>query len=162
METHISTMQRIEKNIEVNARLSVVYNQWTQFESFPHFMEGVKSVRQLDAQHLAWKAEILGQEVEWKAEITEQTPDERISWRSTSGHANTGTVSFAATDTNTTRVSLVIEYEPQGAAEKIADALGILSFRIGGDLKRFKQFIEARGSATGGWRGSIPQPAEVG
>ena len=161
METHISTMQRIEKNIEVNARLSVVYNQWTQFESFPHFMEGVKSVRQLDEQHLAWKAEILGQEVEWKAEITEQTPDERISWRSTSGHTNTGTVSFAATDTKTTRVSLVIEYEPQGAAEKIADALGILSFRIGGDLKRFKQFIEARGSATGGWRGSIPQPAEV-
>ncbi len=161
METHISTMQRIEKDIEVNARLSVVYNQWTQFESFPQFMEGIKSVRQIDEQHLAWKAEILGQEVEWEAEITEQTPDERISWRSTSGHANTGTVSFAATDTNTTRVSLVIEYEPQGAAEKIADALGILSFRIGGDLKRFKQFIEANGTSTGGWRGRIPQPVEA-
>lgn len=161
METNTIPMQRIEKDIEVKARLSVVYNQWTQFESFPQFMEGVKSVHQLDESHLAWKAEILGQEIEWEAEIIEQVPDQRIAWRSTSGHPNAGTVSFTAIDVDTTKVSLVIEYEPQGAAEKLADALGIVSFRIGGDLKRFKQFIEDRGAASGAWRGSIPQPDEA-
>ena len=161
METNIIPMQRIEKDIDVNARLSVVYNQWTQFESFPQFMEGVKSVHQLDESHLAWKAEILGQEIEWEAEITEQIPDERISWRSTSGHANTGTVSFLSTGVGTTKVSLVVEYEPQGTAEKLVDALGIVSFRIGGDLKRFKQFIEDQGAATGGWRGTLPEAPQT-
>ena len=156
MEATIITMQRIKKDIDVNASLRAVYNQWTQFEEFSHFMEGIKSVRQHDERHLAWKAEILGQAVEWEAEITEQIPDKRISWRSTSGHPNTGTVSFTAIDPGTTKVSLVVEYEPQGAAEKIADALGAVSLRIGGDLKRFKKFIEDRGTATGGWRGSIP------
>ena len=157
METNIIPMQRIEKDIEVNARLSVVYNQWTQFETFPQFMEGVRSVRQLDASHLAWKAEILGQEVQWEAEITEQIPDKRIAWRSTSGHVNTGTVSFISESENTTVVSLVIEYAPEGTAEKLADAFGIVSLRIGGDLKRFKQFIEEQGAATGAWRGTLPE-----
>lgn len=160
METQLIPMHRIEKDIEVNARLSVVYNQWTQFESFPQFMEGVKSVHQLDESHLAWKAEILGQEIDWDAEIIEQIPDERISWRSTSGRPNAGTVSFIAIDVDTTKVSLVIEYEPQGTAEKLGDALGIVSFRVGGDLKRFKHFIEDRGAATGGWRGTLPQPEQ--
>ena len=157
METNIIPMQRIEKDIEVNARLSVVYNQWTQFETFPQFMEGVRSVRQLDASHLAWKAEILGQEVQWEAEITEQIPDKRIAWRSTSGHVNTGTVSFISESENTTVVSLVIEYATEGTAEKLADAFGIVSLRVGGDLKRFKQFIEKQGAATGGWRGTLPE-----
>ncbi len=161
METNIIPMQRIEKDIEVNARLSVVYNQWTQFELFPQFMEGVKSVHQLDESHLAWKAEILGQVIEWEAVITEQIPDERIAWRSTSGHANTGTVSFLSTGVDTTKVSLVVEYEPQGTAEKLADALGIVSFRVGGDLKRFKQFIEDHGAATGAWRGTLPEPGQT-
>ncbi len=157
METNTNTMHRIEKDIEVKARRSVVYNQWTQFESFPQFMEGVKSVHQLDESHLEWKAVILGQEIEWEAEIIEQIPDERISWRSTSGRPNAGTVRFIPIDVDTTKVSLVIEYEPQSATEKLGDALGIVSFRVGGDLKRFKQFIEDRGAATGGWRGTLPE-----
>ena len=161
MEANINTMHRIEKDIEVTAPLRVVYNQWTQFESFPQFMEGVKAVYQLDEAHLAWKAKILGQEVEWNAEITEQIPDQRITWRSTSGHTNNGTVSFLALDEHTTKVALVIEYAPEGAAEKSADALGILSFRIAEDLRRFKEFIEARGEATGGWRGSLPETQPV-
>lgn len=148
-------MERIEKSIEVKAPLSAVYNQWTQFEQFPQFMEGVKSVQQLDDKRLAWKAEILGQEIDWIAEIYEQIPDERIAWRSTSGHPNSGTVYFSSVDAGTTKVTLVIEYEPQGAAEKIADALGALSLRISGDLRRFRQLMEERGSASGGWRGEI-------
>ncbi|HZJ16963.1 MAG TPA: SRPBCC family protein [Chthoniobacteraceae bacterium] len=148
-------MQRIEKDIEVNEPLSTVYNQWTQFESFPHFMEGVKSVRQLDDRHLAWRAEILGREVDWEAEIIEQVPDECIAWRCTSGHPNMGAVYFEPLGPDRTKVTLVLEYEPLGAAEKIADALGALSIRVEGDLRRFKKFIEERGAETGAWRGEI-------
>lgn len=148
-------MERIEKNIEVNAPLSAVYNQWTQFEEFPRFMEGVKSVRQLDDQHLAWHAEVMGHDVEWTAEIAEQIPDQRIAWRSTSGRPNSGAVYFSPIDADRTKITLVMEYEPLGAAEKIADALGALSLRVEGDLRRFKKFIEERGTATGGWRGEI-------
>ena len=148
-------MQRIEKDIEVNMPLSTVYNQWTQFESFPHFMEGVKSVRQLDDRHLAWRAEILGREVDWKAEIIEQVPDECIAWRCTSGHPNMGAVYFEPLGPDRTKVTLVLEYEPLGAAERIADALGALSLRVEGDLRRFKKFIEERGAETGAWRGEL-------
>ena len=155
------TIERIEKAIVVNARLSVVYNQWTQFEQFPDFMRGVKSVVQLDDRHLAWRAMILGQEVGWDAEITEQVPDQRISWRSTSGHPNKGSVYFTSLNTETTNMTLTIEYETRGLLEKIADALGALSFRITGDLRRFRKFIEKRGVATGAWRGSIPIPSVV-
>ena len=148
-------MQRIEKDIEVNEPLSTVYNQWTQFESFPQFMEGVKSVRQLDDRHLAWCAEILGREVGWTAEIIEQVPDECIAWRCTSGHPNMGAVYFEPLGPDRTKVTLVLEYKPLGAAEKIADALGALSLRVEGDLRRFKKFIEERGAETGAWRGEI-------
>ena len=148
-------MQRIEKDIEVKLPVRTVYNQWTQFESFPHFMEGVKSVQQLDDRHLAWKAEILGREVEWTAEIIEQAPDECISWRCTSGHPNMGAVYFEPLGPDQTKVTLVLEYEPLGATEKIADALGALSLRVEGDLRRFKKFIEERGAETGAWRGEI-------
>jgi hypothetical protein len=155
------SIERIGKAIEVNARLSVVYNQWTQFEEFPKFMEGVKSVKQLDDKRLAWRAEILGQEVEWEAEITEQVPDQRISWRSTSGRSNTGTVYFSPMTTEKTRVMLAIEYEPLGAAERIANTLGVLSFRIARDMRRFRRFVEERGAATGAWRGYIPLAADI-
>jgi uncharacterized membrane protein len=148
-------MQRIQKEIKVNAPLSAVYNQWTQFEEFPRFMEGVRSVRQLDDRHLSWDAEIWGQEVKWDAEIFEQVPDQRIAWRSTSGHPNTGAVYFVATGPSETRVTLVMEYEPLGAAERVADAFGALSLRVEGDLKRFKEFMEERGAPTGAWRGEI-------
>lgn len=155
------TIERIEKAIQVNARLSVVYNQWTQFEEFPNFMEGVKSVVQLNDRVLAWRAEILGQEVGWEAEITRQVPDQQISWRSTSGRPNKGTIHFKSVNTETTNMTLLIEYETRGLLEKIADALGALSFRIAGDLRRFRKFIEQRGAATGAWRGIIPIPAVI-
>jgi uncharacterized membrane protein len=148
-------MQRIEKHHEIDAPLSVVYNQWTQFESFPEFMEGVKEVRQLDERRLFWRAEIFGQEIEWEAEIYEQIPDKRIAWRSTRGHPNAGAVYFEALDANRTKITLAIEYEPLGAAEKIAAMLGVLSLRVEGDLKRFEEFIEKRQQETGAWRGEI-------
>ena len=74
-------MERVEKIIEVNRPLSTVYNQWTQFEEFPFFMDGVKEVRQIDDTHLYWRAQVWGKEKEWEAEITEQEPDRRISWK---------------------------------------------------------------------------------
>ena len=148
-------METIEKSIEVNAPLRQVYNQWTQFEEFPKFMEGVETVRQLDDQRLFWRAEIWGKTEEWEAEIYEQIPDQRIAWRSVSGVPNAGAVSFESIDPNTTRVTLTINYEPQGALEKIGDALGVVSARVEGDLKRFRDFIEERGRATGAWRGEI-------
>lgn len=149
-------MERIEKSIEVNAPLREVYNQWTQFEDFPRFMEGVEEVRQVDDKHLHWRAQIWGKEAEWDAEIYEQFVDRRIAWQSTSGHPNTGAVSFTEVGPERTRVNLVIEYEPLGAAEKMADFFGVVSSRVEGDLRRFRDFIEERGAATGAWRGQIP------
>jgi uncharacterized membrane protein len=148
-------MEHIEKSIDVQAPLSTVYNQWTQFEEFPKFMEGVQEVRQLDNKRLHWRAKIGGKEKEWDSEIFEQTPDERIAWRSTSGAMNSGQVSFQSLGPNQTRVNLKINYDPTGVMENIADALGVVSVRVEGDLKRFKQFVEDRHSETGSWRGEI-------
>jgi uncharacterized membrane protein len=148
-------MERIEKEIEVKAPIRAVYNQWTQFEEFPHFMEGVKEVRQLDDKRLHWRAEILGQSIEWDATIDEQIPEERIAWRSTTGHPNAGAVYFTPTGPDSTRIKLVISYQLLGAAEKIADALGAASLRVEGDLRRFRKFIEERQVETGAWRGEI-------
>lgn len=148
-------MAGIEKSIEVQAPISVVYNQWTQFEEFPRFMEGVKEVRQLDAKRLHWCAEIAGQKAEWDSEITQQIPDERIGWQSTSGTINAGSVSFRPLDAGQTLVTLRLEYDPEGFAQNVGDVLGFVSARISGDLKRFKEFIESRGTETGAWRGEI-------
>ena len=148
-------METIEKSIEVEQPIKAVYNQWTQFEEFPVFMDGVKEVRQLDDQHLHWKAEIAGKIKEWDAEIFEQVPDQRIGWRSTSGSVNAGTVDFVPVDAGKTRVVLSMNYEPEGVAEKIGDSLGMVSAKIAGDLRRFKQFIESRGQPSGAWRGEI-------
>ncbi len=149
-------MERIEKSIEVLCPVRTVYNQWTQFEDFPRFMAGVKEIRQLDDTHLHWRAEIWGKEKEWDAEITEQVPDQKISWRSTSGDApNGGTVRFEPLAADRTRVKLTMEYVPQGALEKVADALGVLSKRVQNTVEDFKQFIEKRGAETGGWRGEV-------
>jgi uncharacterized membrane protein len=148
-------MERIEKSIEVNAPLSSVYNQWTQFEEFPQFMDGVQEVRQLEDNRLFWRAEIAGKTTEWEAEIYEQIPDTRIAWRSTSGAPNAGAVSFQIVDAATTKVSLVVDYQPLGVVEKVGDALGLVSGRVEGDLRRFKSFIEGRGVETGAWRGEI-------
>jgi uncharacterized membrane protein len=150
-------MASIEKSIDVQVPVSVAYNQWTQFEEFPRFMEGVKSVKQLDDKRLHWVAEIGGAQEEWDAEITEQTPDQRVAWTNTSGARNAGTVDFHHLDDMSTRVTLMMDYEPRGMKESVGSALGFVTRRVDGDLERFKEFIEARGRETGGWRGEIPQ-----
>jgi len=148
-------MATIEKSIEVNAPLSATYNQWTQFEEFPQFMQNVEQVQQLDDKRLHWKAKIGGKTKEWDAEIIEQIPDQRIAWRSIGGAPNAGALNFTAIEPNSTRVTLRLDYEPEGAMEKAGDALGILSQHVEGDLKRFKEFIESRQAETGAWRGEI-------
>ncbi|RNL80205.1 SRPBCC family protein [Nocardioides marmorisolisilvae] len=153
-------MSTIEKAIDVEVPVRTAYDQWTQFESFPKFMEGVEQVRQLDDTHVHWKAEIDGITREWDAEIIDQTPDERVTWRSTDGTTNQGTVSFTP-EAPGTRVTLRLEFEPEGIIEKAGDVLGIVERRAEGDLKRFKSFIESRGVESGGWRGEVA-PGEVG
>jgi uncharacterized membrane protein len=148
-------MQTVEKTIEVDAPISTVYNQWTQFEEFPRFMEGVREVRQISDTRLHWRAEIAGKEKEWDAEIFEQVPDRVIAWRSTSGEENAGAVHFEPLPGGGTRIRLAISYDPKGVVEKLGDALGVLSLRVQGDLNRFKEFLEARGTETGGWRGKV-------
>jgi uncharacterized membrane protein len=150
-------MSTIEQSIEIQAPVSTVYNQWTQFEEFPRFMEGVQEVRQLDDKRLRWRAEVGGRTKEWEAEITEQIPDERVAWRSRVGDANAGVVTFHRIDPSRTRVMLQLEYAPEGAIEKAGDAVGVVSARVKGDLERFKEFIESRGAETGAWRGEIPR-----
>jgi uncharacterized membrane protein len=148
-------MAHVEEKIEVNVPVRTAYDQWTQFEDFPQFMEGVKEVRQLDDKRLSWRAEIAGKDEEWDAEITEQTPDDVIAWHSTSGAQNSGRVSFESLGNDRTRINLRIEYEPRDALEKAGGALGVVQRRVHGDLERFKEFIESRGSETGAWRGEI-------
>ena len=148
-------MDHVEKCIEVDAPLSMVYNQWTQFEEFPRFMEGVEKVNQLDEKRLRWRAEVAGKVLEWDAEIFEQIPDRRVAWRSTTGALNTGMVNFESLGPNRTKIWLKLNYKPEGAMEKIGSALGVISQRVEGDLERFKEFIESRGSETGAWRGHI-------
>jgi uncharacterized membrane protein len=150
----------IRETIEVGVPLSTAYNQWTQFEEFPRFMEGVESVRQVDDTRLLWKADIGGKTVEWQAKITEQVPDMRVAWRSVSGARNAGAVTFDRVDQQRTRITLELEYEPEGLVENVGDFLGVVSHRAKGDLERFKTFIEKRGHETGAWRGRIPSPGD--
>jgi uncharacterized membrane protein len=148
-------MAHVEEKIEVSVPVRTAYNQWTQFEEFPRFMEGVKEVKQLDDKRLFWHAEIGGKEEKWEAEITEQEPDRIVAWRSTSGAPNGGRVTFQPQGSDRTQVTVRMEYEAQGAVEKAGDALGVVDRRVKGDLKRFKEFIESRGTETGAWRGEI-------
>lgn len=148
-------MQHVEKHIEVNVPIRTAYDQWTQFEEFPRFMEGVESVKQIDPKTLHWKAEIAGKKEEWDAVIETQEPDNRIAWHSTSGAKNSGAVSFQSLGPNKTRVLLDMGYDPEGIVENVGSRLGLVGARIEGDLKRFKEFIEQRGTETGAWRGKI-------
>ncbi len=148
-------MAKIEKDIVVDVPVKVAYDQWTQFESFPEFMDGVKEVVQLDEKRLRWTAEIAGKDQEWEAEITDQVPDRHIAWRSVTGAPNAGSVTFQPADEGKTKVALELMYEPRDAAEKIGDVLGFLERQVSGDLDRFKRFVESRGAATGAWRGEI-------
>ena len=154
-------MSTIEESIDVQVPVSTAYNQWTQFEEFPRFMEGVEEVRQLADTQLYWVAEIAGKRQEWEAKVTEQTPDQRIAWTSTTGAKNAGVVTFHRIDDETTRIMLQLEYEPEGAVEKVGDLLGAVKLRAKGDLERFKEFIESRGAETGAWRGEIKEGTTV-
>ncbi len=148
-------MSKIESSIDVEVPVRVAYDQWTQFEEFPRFMEGVERVTQLDDTRLHWVAEIAGAKREWDAEIVDQQPDQRIAWRSIDGAGNGGIVTFQPTGETATRVNLQMEFEPEGLAETIGDKLGFVSKQAEGDLKRFKSFVEQRGSETGAWRGAV-------
>jgi uncharacterized membrane protein len=151
-------MATIEKSIEVNLPAQTAYNQWTQFEEFPRFMEGVESVQQLDDRHLHWRAKIGGNVEEWDAEITEQIPDKRIAWQSTSGTRNAGVVTFHRIADDRSRVMLQLEYQPETWTESLGDLLGFVTRRVSGDLERFKDFVEHRRYPTGAWRGTIDSP----
>lgn len=148
-------MERIEKSFEMSVPVRAAYNQWTQFEEFPRFMDGVEEVVQTDDTHLHWRVSVAGKEKEWDAEIIEQVPDRVISWRSTSGAPNAGEVRFEALAQDRTRMLLAMEYEPETAVEKIGDALGVLSTKVEKTVNEFKKFLEQRGRETGGWRGEV-------
>jgi ribosome-associated protein YbcJ (S4-like RNA binding protein)/carbon monoxide dehydrogenase subunit G len=155
-------MSTIEQSIEVAVPVRAAYNQWTQFEEFPRFMEGVEEVRQLDDTHLHWRTKVGGREQEFDAQITEQRPDERIAWTATQGVEQAGVVTFHRVDDGRTKVMLQLDAEPEGAVEKVGDALGVLKRRVKGDLERFKELIEARGAESGAWRGEVDQSATRG
>ena len=148
-------MSTIEKSIEVELPVTTVYNQWTQFEEFPMFMEGVEQVEQLDDTRLHWAAKIAGVRREWDAEIVEQVPDQVIAWRSIDGTGNAGAVTFQSVGPDKTRVNLQLEVEPEGATEKAGEKLGFVSKQAEGDLERFKEMIEERGVESGAWRGQV-------
>ena len=148
-------MPRFEDSIEVDVPVRTAYDQWTQFESFPQFMEGVESVVQQDDRTMRWTADIAGQRKTWTAQITDQTPDVRVAWKSTDGSENAGAVLFEPFGDGRTRITLKLDADPEGVVETVGANLGFLERRVKGDLERFKQFIESRGAETGAWRGEI-------
>ncbi|MEU7990678.1 SRPBCC family protein [Streptosporangium canum] len=155
-------MSTIEQSVDVNVPIRTAYNQWTQFESFPEFMEGVESVKQLSDTRTAWVVEIAGVRREFEADITEQHPDERVAWKSVERPHQAGVVTFHHLNPETTRVTLQMEYDPEGFVETVGDWLQIVRLRVRGDLERFKTFIESRGGETGAWRGDVPGPQDRG
>jgi uncharacterized membrane protein len=152
-------MSNIEESIEVQVAVATAYNQWTQFEEFPRFMDGVESVTQVDETHLHWVTKIGGKREEFDAEVTEQTPDQRIAWKSTGGAQHAGVVTFHRLDEDVTRIMLQLDIEPSGVVEKVGDAVGVPKRQVKGDLQRFKELIESRGTESGAWRGEVKQDA---
>ena len=152
----------VVESIDVAVPVSTAYNQWTQFESFPQFMDGVERIDQVTPTKTHWSTRIAGVQREFDAEITEQNPDERIAWTTSNGTHQAGVVTFHRLDENSTRVTLQLDHDPQGLVEKAGDALGIVRRQIKGDMKNFKQFIEQRGSAEGGWRDEVPRTPQAG
>ncbi len=150
-------MSTIVQSNDVEVPVRTAYNQWTQFEEFPKFMEGVERIDQLDDTRLHWVAKVAGKTKEWDAKITEQTPDERVAWTATDGAENAGVVTFHRLDDASTRVTVQMDVEPEGAVEGVGDAIGVPDRRVKGDLERFKEFIEGRGHETGAWRGQVNQ-----
>ena len=148
-------LSEVETSTEVDVDVRKAYDQWTQFEEFPRFMPGVDQVRQLDDTHLHWKATVAGKPKEWDAEITEQIPDQRIAWRSTSGALNLGVVTFDKIAEGRTRVTLRMVYGPQSWDEKLGDAMGAMKLEAQRNLQNFKKLIENMGQESGGWRGTV-------
>lgn len=150
-------MSSVQESVDVGADIGTVYNQWTQFESFPQFMSGVESITQIDDTHNHWKTKIGGVEREFDTEIVEQHPEERVAWKSTDGTTHAGVVTFHKISGDTTRVTVQLDWKPEGLVEKVGAVVGVDDFQVKGDLKRFKTFIEERGSASGSWRGDVPR-----
>ncbi|GAA1521545.1 SRPBCC family protein [Kribbella lupini] len=148
-------MSNTTESVDVDVDVTTAYNQWTQFESFPQFMEGVDEIRQTDETSTHWKTSIGGVTREFDAEITEQHPDERVAWKSVDGTSHAGVITFHRLGDQQTRVTAQIDVDPEGLAETVADKTGIISRRIKGDMERFKTFIESRGTETGSWRGDV-------
>jgi uncharacterized membrane protein len=155
-------MSQIIESIDVDVPVRVAYDQWTQFEEFPRFMEAVEKVEQLDDTTLRWTARIAGVTKTWTARITEQSPDQRIAWTATEGAENAGVVTFHRLDDRKSRVTLQLDVEPEGVVESAGDALGFVQRQAKDDLKRFKEFVEERGVATGAWRGEVRQDDVTG
>ncbi len=155
-------MNTVTESIEVDVPLRTAYNQWTQFEEFPQFMEGVKSVTQVDDTTLRWVAEVGGEQQEWQAEIVDQEPDRRIAWEAIGGNGPNGAVTFEPIDEGTTRIGVTFEWTPEGAKESLGAFLGLDSRQVGKDLTRFKELIETRGFETGAWRGEVHQGTTTG
>jgi uncharacterized membrane protein len=154
-------MAVIEKTIEVQVPLRTAYNQWTQFEEFPLFMDGVEEITQLDDVHLLWKARVGGAKREWRAKVIEQVPDQRVAWTSVEGTRNAGQVSFEPVGANCTRVTLELDFQPEGVVETIGDKLGMVERKAEADLERFRDYIEERGAESGAWRGEVRGGVEV-
>ncbi|MFC7846813.1 SRPBCC family protein [Streptomyces sp. NPDC001046] len=149
-------MSQVEESIEVRVPVRTAYDQWTQFESFPQFMDGVERIEQRTDTLTHWVTRIGGQERVFDAEITEQIPDERIAWTTVDGQAKqAGVVTFHRIQDDTTKVMLQMDFDPDGLAETVGDKLGFVKRQVSGDLRRFKEFMEARGTETGAWRGEV-------
>jgi uncharacterized membrane protein len=154
-------MAEVKESIEVDVPVSTAYNQWTQFEEFPRFMENVESVTQLDDTHLRWVAEVGGKREEWKAEITQQLPDQLIAWRALEGRENSGRIEFEPLEANRTRINVTMTWEPEGLVEAAADKVGVSDRAVKVDLERFKDLIESRGFESGAWRGEVVEGQRV-
>ena len=150
-------MKTIEESIEVEVPVTTAYNQWTQFETFPQFMDGVESVEQKDDKLLHWIADIGGEKREWDAEITEQHPDHRVAWKALDQDGPNGAVTFHKLDDSRSKIMVQMDYEPEGMKESVGSAVGLDSHRVKNDLESFKEFIESRGGETGAWRGKVKE-----
>jgi uncharacterized membrane protein len=148
-------MTQVTESVDVAVPVSAAYNQWTQFEEFPKFMGGVEQVQQLDDTHLRWAAQVAGKREEWDAQIVEQRPDQRIAWAATGGKGNAGVVTFEPLGSEETRVTVQMDWQPEGVLENIGAAIGMDDHQVSKDLDRFKELIEGRGTETGAWRGSV-------
>ena len=150
-------MTTAKGSVDVKTYVTTAYNQWTQFEDFPQFMDGVEEVTQIGDRHLHWRVKIAGVEREFDATITEQVPDTRIAWKADGETKHAGVVDFHKLDMDTTRVDLQLDMEPEGLVETVGDKLGVVERRVKKDLERFKELVESQPHPTGAWRGEVPR-----